>query len=72
MIVIYRNGERTVITGWRSWLIVAVAVSLTALIVVAAIGLVFGIALTVGAVLLFAIPIALVLALIARLLLPRQ
>jgi hypothetical protein len=72
MIVIYRDGQRTVITGWRAWLIVGAAVSLAALVVVAALGLLLGIALTIGTILLFAVPLAFVLAVIMRAVLPKQ
>lgn len=61
MIVIYRNGTRTVITGWRAWLIMLVA----ALAFVAVAGLVLGIALTVWTVMLFALPVAIIFGLIA-------
>jgi hypothetical protein len=53
MIVIYRNGVPTVITGWRAWLIMLAAA--LAFVVIA--GLVLGIALTVWTVLLFALPL---------------
>ena len=33
MIVIQRNGETTVITGWRAWLIGAVALVLTTVLI---------------------------------------
>jgi hypothetical protein len=72
MIVVYRNGQRIVITGWRAWLIVGAAVSFAALVVVAAIALLLGIALTIGTILLFAVPLAIVLALIMRAVLPKQ
>jgi hypothetical protein len=61
MIVIYRNGVPTVITGWRAWLIMLVAA--LAFVVIA--GLVLGVALTVWTVLLFALPLMIVLGLIA-------
>jgi len=61
MIVIYRNGVPTVITGWRAWLIMLGAA--LAFVVIA--GLVLGIALTVWTVLLFALPLMVVFGLIA-------
>jgi hypothetical protein len=61
MIVIYRNGVPTIITGWRAWLIMLGA----ALAFVVIGGLVLGIALTVWAVLLFALPLMVVFGLIA-------
>ena len=48
MIVIYRNGQRTVITGWRAWPIAGPAMLLAA-IVLTAIGLmVVGIAFSIA------------------------
>lgn len=65
MIVITRNGQTTVITGWRAWLIGAAAfVALTALFWFIAF-VMLGIAITVGAVLLIVVPIIIGLALIA-------
>jgi hypothetical protein len=67
MIVIDRNGRQTVITGWRAWLIgAAVFVGLTALFAVIAV-FVLGIALTLSALLLIAIPVAVGVALLASL-----
>ena len=72
MIVISRNGKTTVITGWRAWLMGACAF-------VAACGLLFliafvmlGVAITVGAVSLIVVPVAIGLALIASLFRPRR
>jgi hypothetical protein len=53
MIVIYRNGVPTVVTGWRAWLIMLAA----ALAFVLIAGLVLKVALTVWTVLLFALPL---------------
>jgi hypothetical protein len=61
MIVIYRNGVPTVITGWRAWLIILAA----ALAFVVITGLVLGLALTVWTVMLFALPVMIVFGLIA-------
>ena len=61
MIVIYRNGVPTVVTGWRAWLILLAA----ALAFVVIGGLVLGIALTVWTVLLFALPLMMLFGLIA-------
>jgi hypothetical protein len=66
MLVIYRNGKRVVVSGWRAWLIVAPAVLIAALVVVAVISLLLGIALTVFTVLLFVVPVAIALALLVR------
>jgi hypothetical protein len=65
MIVITRNGQTTVYTGWRAWLIVAAASVATAVAIVVIAFLMFGIAVTLAALLLFAVPLAVVLALVA-------
>lgn len=63
MIVLNRNGERTVITGWREWLIwFALAV---ALVVIGCLAL--GFALTLLTVALFALPVAVLLIVLAGL-----
>jgi uncharacterized membrane protein len=63
MIIINRSGEERVITGWREWLIwIAVA----AMIVVIG-SFLLGAALTLFTVAIFALPIAVVLMLIAGL-----
>ena len=68
MIVIDSNGKRTVITGWRAWLVgAALVVGLTALFAVLAVVL-LGVALTVGALLLIAIPVAIAAAFLGSLL----
>ena len=61
MIVIYRNGVPTVVTGWRAWLIMLAAA--LAFVVIA--GLILGIALTVWTVLLFALPLMILFGLVA-------
>ncbi len=61
MIVIYRNGVPTVITGWRVWLIMLGA----ALAFVVVMGLVLGLALTVWTILLFALPVMVLFGLVA-------
>jgi hypothetical protein len=67
MIAITRNGNTTVLTGWRAWLVGAAAfVCLSVLFAVIAF-VVLGIAVTVGAVLLIVVPIAIGVALIASL-----
>jgi len=71
MIVITRNGKTTVITGWRAWLISAAAfVGLTALLFLI-VFLMAGVAVTVGAVLLIVVPVAIGVALIASVFRPR-
>lgn len=61
MIVIYRNGVPTVVTGWRAWLIMLGA----AVAFVVIMGLVLGLALTVWTIMLFALPVMVVFGLIA-------
>ncbi len=68
MIVLYRNGERQVISGWREWLIWIAAAAI--FVVVACLAL--GFALTLFTVAIFTIPIAFVLALIAGLVQSRR
>ena len=67
MIVITRNGRTTVITGWRAWLIdTAAFVVATALLFVIAF-VTLGVAITVGAMLLIVVPVAVGVALLASL-----
>ena len=61
MIVIYRNGVPTVVTGWRAWLIMLGGA--LALVVIS--GLVLGLAMTVWTVMLFALPVMVVFGLVA-------
>lgn len=71
MIVIQRNGQTTVITGGRAWLLGAVLfIGLTLLMAVIAF-VVLGIAVTLGAILLIVIPVAIGVAIIASLFQPR-
>ena len=63
MIVIYRNGERSEITGWRAWLVFAAA----AVVMVVIACLMLGAALTLFTLFLFGLPIAIGLALLASL-----
>jgi hypothetical protein len=63
MIVIYRNGVPTVITGWRAWLIMLAA----ALITVVVVCLTLGFALTLMTLFLFGLPLAIVLAFLIQL-----
>lgn len=63
MIVIYRNGERSEISGWRAWLFWLAAGAG----IVAAASLIFSLALTLFTFFLFALPVAIILALIAAL-----
>ena len=63
MIVIYRNGERSEITGWRAWLVFAAAA--VAMVVIGC--LILGAALSLFTLALFGLPIAIGLALLASL-----
>ncbi len=65
--VVERNGSTTVVTGWRAMLLAAGALlgGLVALFFLAFVFL--GVALTLGAVLLIALPVALILAAIGAL-----
>jgi hypothetical protein len=67
MLVVYRNGQRTVIRGWRAWLIFLSAALLAALILVTLISLLLGVALTATVFVLFGLPLAIALALILQL-----
>ena len=68
MIVVTRNGNTTVVTGWRAWLVgVVVFVAAMALLFVIAF-VILGMAITVGAVLLIVVPVAVGVALFASLL----
>jgi hypothetical protein len=68
MLVIQRNGRTTVVTGWRAWLLAGpILVGLTLLLAVIAFA-VLGLAITVSAVLLIVLPIAIGVAILASLL----
>lgn len=60
MIVVSRNGRRTVISGWRGWLIGLPVLLVAALVVVAVGTLVVGVALSIATLLLFGLPLAVV------------
>jgi len=67
MIVVTRNGNTTVVTGWRAWLVgVVVFVAAMELLFVIAF-VILGMAITVGAVLLIVVPVAVGVALLASL-----
>ena len=65
MIVIERNGKTTVITGWRAWLIGAVAFVGVSVLMGLIVFLFLGVAITIGAVLLIVVPVIVGIALIA-------
>jgi hypothetical protein len=65
MIVITRNGRTTVLTGWRAWLVGAVAFVASFALLTLFLFVVLGLAVTVGAVLLIVVPVAIGIALLA-------
>jgi hypothetical protein len=71
LIVINRNGQRVVISGWRAWAIVLPGMFLVALAVLGVLALALGFAVTLITLILIALPVAFVLALIASLFGPR-
>lgn len=65
MIVINRNGERIVLTGWREW-VVKIVLFMAAVLVFAVMAfLLFGLAVTIGAIALIVIPAAIIVGLFA-------
>ncbi len=65
MIVINRNGETVVLTGWREW-VVKIVLFMTAVLVFAVMAfLLFGLAVTIGAIALIVIPAAIIVGLFA-------
>jgi hypothetical protein len=72
MIVIERDGKTVVITGWRAWLLAAVAVLVTTAAFAALAFLVLGIAVSMIAFLLIVIPAVAVVALVAWSFQPRR
>ena len=60
MIVISRNGKTTVISGWRAWLIGALAFLAAVVLLCLIAFFMLGIAATAGAIALIAIPAALI------------
>jgi len=72
MIVVTRNGRTTVLTGWRAWLVGAVAFVVSFLLLAVVTFFVLGIAITVGAILLILVPLAIGFALLASVFSGRQ
>ena len=67
MLVVEKNGRTTVVSGWRAWLL-AFGVVLGAIAAFFVLAFVFlGIALTIGAVVLVALPVMIGIALIGSL-----
>jgi hypothetical protein len=67
MIVISRNGQTTVLTGWRAWLVVTAAFIATSVVFAVVAFVVLGVAITVGAILLIVVPVAVGIAILASL-----
>jgi hypothetical protein len=67
MLVVEKNGQTTVVSGWRAWLLAfgAILVAVAAFFFLAFVFL--GIALTIGAVVLVVLPVAIAIALIGSL-----
>lgn len=65
MIIITRNGKTTVLTGWRAWLAGAAIFAATALLFSLIVFVLLGVAITLGAILLIVVPVALGVALLA-------
>lgn len=68
MIVIRRDGQTVVITGWRAWLAVAVAVLIAWLLLAIVAFVWIGLAVTVSLIVLLALPAFLVVGLLQMLL----
>ncbi|RUP08356.1 hypothetical protein [Hyphomicrobium sp.] len=65
MIVITRNGETTVLTGWREW-VLKIVIFLAAVLLFAVVAfLMLGLAVTIGAIALVLIPAAIIVGLFA-------
>lgn len=65
VIVINRNGEVTELRGWRRWLATAAGYLVAALVILVGAAALLGLAMTFAMVMMVAIPLAIVLALIA-------
>lgn len=67
MLVVENNGRTTVVSGWRAW-VMALGVVLGVVAVVGFLGFIFlSVALTIGAVLLIAVPVAIAFAIVGSL-----
>lgn len=67
MLVITRNGKTTILTGWRAWLAGCAIFAATSLVFFLIVFVLLGVAVTVGAVLLIVVPVAVGLAILASL-----
>jgi hypothetical protein len=72
VIVIERDGKTIVITGWRAWVIGAVAVVVTTAVLAALAFLVLGIAVSMVAFLLIVMPAVAIVVLMAWVFQPRR
>lgn len=68
MIVITRNGQTRVYTGWREWALLAVGLILSWIVLAAIVVLILGMAATVAVMLLLVLPAMIVVALVRGLL----
>jgi hypothetical protein len=67
MIVITRNGQTTVISGWREWLI-RIVVFVAAMLILALVAFfMLGVAVTIGAITMIVIPAVIVVGLLGSL-----
>lgn len=64
MIVITRNGQTTVITGWREWLLRAVVFVAAMLLLAIIVFFMLGVAVTLGAIAMIVIPAAIIVGLL--------
>lgn len=66
--ILTSNSSRvTAVTGWRAWLILALMGIVSAVVMVGAAFLLFGLTVTIAAVMLFVLPLALAFALAGQL-----
>ena len=67
MIVITRNGQTTVLTGWRAWLTGAAIFAATVILFAFIAFVLLGVAITVWAILFIVVPVAIGLTILASL-----
>jgi hypothetical protein len=60
-----RGGRKREIVGWRKWAITVPSIAVASLVVAVVVVLALGLALTIGVILMLAVPFALILAWIA-------
>jgi hypothetical protein len=72
MIVIERDGRTVAITGWRAWLLAAIAVVVTTVVLAALAFLVLGIAVSMVAFLLIVMPAVAIVVMMAWFFQPRR